>query len=349
MAGAAARLVNLAWVLHLLTGYVSCISITVIENPVYAVLGESCYLWVNATLTPQAEIQWIFGSTSEVVVLRFPDIEPAYPVEYAKRAELYTNNGTLRLDEVRLGDQGKYTLSVKGFSGTLPVTSSATIDLVVLDLLDITMPSTLVKTTSGGDLQLDCPVSANPPASRNWTKGLESFVTSEQNKYQLLPNGSLLIKNLTPVDSGFYGCEARNVAGRRFKGLTLLVQSYPDLVAESCGVDYVLISCIAVTAALLLLSLSFNVYYCLRKKAVTSKPPHPESSEGVTRMPQAGDTRSLGPTLPPRLGHHEKPYSDLIPPTNDYETLQMWKEGSSSKDRVNPPMKTKKGKTRGGK
>lgn len=56
---------------------------------------------------------------------------------------------------------------------------------------------------------IDCVVKSNPSViALEWFK--DKYLLSNTNKYQILPNNSLMIRNLQKVDRGHYYCSCNN-------------------------------------------------------------------------------------------------------------------------------------------
>ncbi|XP_076332053.1 zwei Ig domain protein zig-4-like isoform X1 [Tachypleus tridentatus] len=82
--------------------------------------------------------------------------------------------------------------------------------------------------TQGNDIQLFCRASGNPQPKINWIRGDdENKIIKNSEKYKILENGDLVIRNLSWGDLGGYTCVAKNVNGAA-KTFTFVYPAMPE-------------------------------------------------------------------------------------------------------------------------
>uniref|UniRef100_A0A671Q5I9 Ig-like domain-containing protein n=1 Tax=Sinocyclocheilus anshuiensis TaxID=1608454 RepID=A0A671Q5I9_9TELE len=76
----------------------------------------------------------------------------------------------------------------------------------------------------GQSAQMKCDATGVLSATIIWISPRNEIIPSSSVKYQILNDGTLIIKKLTLADQGKYACVARNPAGDNIKNVNLLVE-----------------------------------------------------------------------------------------------------------------------------
>uniref|UniRef100_A0A4W4FQT2 Ig-like domain-containing protein n=1 Tax=Electrophorus electricus TaxID=8005 RepID=A0A4W4FQT2_ELEEL len=173
------------------------------NSPVSIISGESLQLHCLSASDP-VHLTWTLPSG---VVLNRP-----------QRAGRYTvlQNGTLSIQQASVYDRGSYTCRTANEYGSSLLTISVII--IAYPPRITSSPAATTYARRGVAVQLNCVVVGIPKAEVAWeTPDRTRLIVSPQprlfgNKY-LHPQGSLIIQNPMPKDTGFYRCTARNVLG----------------------------------------------------------------------------------------------------------------------------------------
>ncbi|KAM6443079.1 immunoglobulin superfamily member 10 isoform 2-T2 [Liasis olivaceus] len=86
---------------------------------------------------------------------------------------------------------------------------------------------------ANSDAFIPCEASGNPQPTIRWTKisaGADASKNKRDNKFEILPNGTLSIQNVGPQDRGQYLCVATNQHGSDKLLVTLSVVTYPPRI-----------------------------------------------------------------------------------------------------------------------
>uniref|UniRef100_A0A182Q292 Cell adhesion molecule n=1 Tax=Anopheles farauti TaxID=69004 RepID=A0A182Q292_9DIPT len=162
--------------------------------------GETLQLLCQASGTPKPTIQWNRGTAMDRVVSQTANL--TIPNVALHHSDLYTC-----VAENELGKSTQiYQLDV--------MTSPQFYD----------EPVQSVEVFIGDNVQLDCEMQANPPASYQWLK--DDFVLDEFNT-------TLEFINIQPHDSGEYRCEADNIFGHNKKSFKVLVYQPAEITLLS--------------------------------------------------------------------------------------------------------------------
>ncbi|KAK0404397.1 hypothetical protein QR680_017438 [Steinernema hermaphroditum] len=134
-------------------------------------------------------------------------------------------DGTLRIPNVQVRHKGVYRCMAINVAG-----SDARTTQVVVQEPPVILERTKDERTEieGTRIELRCFVSANPPAMVTWRyKGLE--ISSDNERFTQLPDGTLVVEEVRADDLGFYTCRAENIAGFDEKNIRLTVISVPEI------------------------------------------------------------------------------------------------------------------------
>nr|XP_023675671.1 matrix-remodeling-associated protein 5-like [Paramormyrops kingsleyae]XP_023675672.1 matrix-remodeling-associated protein 5-like [Paramormyrops kingsleyae] len=139
------------------------------------------------------------------------------------RRYIIFGNGTLLLQQMGKGDEGDYTCYAKNELGEDEMKVSIK---VVQD-----SPKILSKDQGshwgqlGKPTYLKCEARGDPPPTIIWISPRNDIIGSLSPKYQILDDGTLVIKQVGLDDRGKYACLARNSAGDDIKNVRLEVEA----------------------------------------------------------------------------------------------------------------------------
>ncbi|XP_065124026.1 matrix-remodeling-associated protein 5 isoform X1 [Paramisgurnus dabryanus] len=138
------------------------------------------------------------------------------------RRYIIFGNGTLLLQQMRKKDEGNYTCYAKNTMGedAMKVSVQVVPNSPQISLQD----QASIWGTFGQSVEMKCDATDVPPSTIIWISPRNEMITSSSVKYQILNDGTLIIKKLTLADQGKYACVARNPAGDHIKNVKLLVQ-----------------------------------------------------------------------------------------------------------------------------
>lgn len=77
----------------------------------------------------------------------------------------------------------------------------------------------------GKTVHLPCTSSGNPAPEVLWYKNAQEIKDSEEERFEILVNGTLQISALSGVDTGIYQCVVRNIGGEKSASTWLHVKS----------------------------------------------------------------------------------------------------------------------------
>ncbi|XP_052900964.1 hemicentin-1-like [Anopheles moucheti] len=164
--------------------------------------GETLQLLCQASGTPEPNVHWNRGADMARIVSQSHNL--TIPNVAMHHSDLYTC-----VAENELGKSTQvYRLDV--------MTSPQFYD----------EPVQSIEVFVGDDLQLDCEMQSNPPASYQWLKedvAIEEF------------NTILEFVNIQPQDTGMYHCEAENIFGHNRKSYKVLVYQPAEITNFSCN------------------------------------------------------------------------------------------------------------------
>ncbi|XP_072253295.1 matrix-remodeling-associated protein 5-like [Leuresthes tenuis] len=127
-------------------------------------------------------------------------------------------DGTLIVEQASVFDRGTYTCRSSSHDSSTVSVVTVPVIIIAYPPQITTGPSPVTYTRSGVAVELPCLTIATPRATVTWeTPDLTQLRVTGQprlygNRY-LSPQGSLVIQNPTPRDTGFYRCTAKNVIG----------------------------------------------------------------------------------------------------------------------------------------
>ncbi|XP_038671407.1 uncharacterized protein LOC119975689 isoform X1 [Scyliorhinus canicula] len=169
-----------------------------------------------------SEILWTFtGSDGNLVTIL--DYVPNHPIEepnkhFKSRLHFNPFHGSLRLNSLKLSDQGVYTINVE----------DKLLRRIDLKLIEPLSEPLINYTYVGTTIILACQVSAGKATSIVWRKGVE--VIKNGQRYQLVQNNSkLIISEPSKSDYGIYTCIVENRVSKNNQSYTLAISSIVSL------------------------------------------------------------------------------------------------------------------------
>ncbi|KAI7802063.1 putative matrix-remodeling-associated protein 5, partial [Triplophysa rosa] len=138
------------------------------------------------------------------------------------RRYIIFGNGTLLLQQMGKNDEGNYTCYAKNTLGE----DAMKVSVQVVPNLPQISPYDQISIwgTFGKSTEIKCEATGVPQPTIIWISPRNEIITSSSVKYQILNDGTLIIKKLTLADQGKYACVARNPAGDHIKNVKLLVE-----------------------------------------------------------------------------------------------------------------------------
>ncbi|XP_076878588.1 matrix-remodeling-associated protein 5 [Brachyhypopomus gauderio] len=138
------------------------------------------------------------------------------------RRYIIFGNGTLLLQQMGKNDEGDYTCYAKNTLGE---------DAMKVSVQVVPNPPQISSKEQaslwaplGQSVQMKCDATGEPPPTIIWISPNNEMITSSSVKYQVLNDGTLIIKKVALSDQGKYACVARNSAGDDIKNLKLQVE-----------------------------------------------------------------------------------------------------------------------------
>lgn len=136
-------------------------------------------------------------------------------------------NEQLLIGQAVLSDSGLYTCIANNIKGS--VSSSAALAVIVKT--KITKPPQHTSKVLGSSALLDCGVDSDPSITPTWSWSFYKDWTNQNitgtGRFQIFPNGSLLIMGLLGGDSGRYECVVRSIGGNDNRTANLTVIDTP--------------------------------------------------------------------------------------------------------------------------
>uniref|UniRef100_A0A8C5K616 Immunoglobulin superfamily member 10 n=1 Tax=Jaculus jaculus TaxID=51337 RepID=A0A8C5K616_JACJA len=142
-------------------------------------------------------------------------------------------NGTLSIQRVSIQDRGQYVCSASNPLGTDHL--HVTLSVVSYPPRILDRQTKEITAHSGSSVKLKCKVEGRPRPTVSWILANQTVVSEtpeEQAKALVTSDGTLVIRNLSIYDRGFYKCVARNAAGQDSLLVRLQVIAAPPVILE---------------------------------------------------------------------------------------------------------------------
>ncbi|XP_052863793.1 hemicentin-1-like [Anopheles cruzii] len=178
--------------------------------------------WVpDQPIDSAVEVNLLSGETLQLLCQASGSPEPT--VHWNRRDQMVSPTANLTIPHVDLHHGDLYVCIAENELGK----STQTYRLDVMTSPQFyDEPVRSVEVFAGDDLELDCTMQANPPASYQWLKEdapLDEFEVT------------LEFVNIQPQDSGVYQCEAENVFGQNQKSFQVLVYQPAEITSFSAN------------------------------------------------------------------------------------------------------------------
>uniref|UniRef100_A0A8B9K9F7 Ig-like domain-containing protein n=1 Tax=Astyanax mexicanus TaxID=7994 RepID=A0A8B9K9F7_ASTMX len=131
-------------------------------------------------------------------------------------------NGTLLLQQMGKNDEGDYTCYAKNTLGEDAM--KVNVQVVPNSPRIASKDQTSLLAPLGQAAKMTCDATGEPPPMIIWISPTNEIITSSSVRYQILNDGTLIIKKVTMADQGKYACVARNSAGDDIKNVKLQVE-----------------------------------------------------------------------------------------------------------------------------
>ena len=150
-------------------------------------------------------------------------------------------NGTLHIHGVKAQDRGNYTCIATNMQGII----NATIFVDVMGTLRlmlslsqstycpfgsvvlphfVSLPDNITNAKAGHTLELHCKAEGEPVPTIQWDKATVLLSNLESERFNVFPNGTLIIHSIELEDAGSYGCTAGNAGGFKRAEVQVIVQ-----------------------------------------------------------------------------------------------------------------------------
>ncbi|NXX63958.1 IGS10 protein, partial [Scopus umbretta] len=142
-------------------------------------------------------------------------------------------NGTLSITRVGLEDRGQYLCTAANPHGTARLL--VTLSVVAYPPRITSSRWQLLTAHSGKPVAVKCRAEGRPPPTVSWLLANKTHVSdfsTGNNKVQVEPDGTLVIKDVTVYDRGLYTCLAKNPAGTDTLVVKLQVIAAPPAILE---------------------------------------------------------------------------------------------------------------------
>ncbi len=179
--------------------------------------GDNFLVDCVASGLPDPEVSWSFPDGTTINNALQSDDSGTRTRRY-----IIFGNGTLLLQQMGKKDEGNYTCYAKNTLGEDAMKVSVQ---VVPNSPQITSKEQVsMWAPFGQSAQMKCDAAGVLPPTIIWISPRNEIIPSSSVKYQILNDGTLIIKKLTLADQGKYACVARNPAGDNIKNMNLLVE-----------------------------------------------------------------------------------------------------------------------------
>ncbi|XP_016928040.3 tyrosine-protein kinase-like otk [Drosophila suzukii] len=171
-------------------------------------------------------------------------------------------NGTLIFNQVSNEQRGQYTCIASNSQGQISATVS--INVVVAPKFSVP-PEGPTEVPEGGTAVIHCQAIGEPKPTIRWDKDLTYLNenNTDGERFSLLENGTLEIRNVRQEDEGRYGCTIGSSAGLKREDVLLVVKSSKS--ASNSIVTRIIIVIICLAFLYFVLVLGLKVWYRYRR------------------------------------------------------------------------------------
>nr|XP_061797768.1 immunoglobulin superfamily member 10 [Nerophis lumbriciformis] len=185
-----------------------------------AVLNQNLWLPCTGQGSPQPRIHWVLHDGLVVDSNTFA---------WDNRISVY-DNGTLRIQEVALVDNGKYECIATSSTGSERRVVTLTVERQESAPKIVSTSHHLTDLHFEDQLKLNCTATGKPKPSIMWrlpSKALVDQWHSMSSRIKVLENGTLIIKSAIDEDAGDYHCMAKNINGVDIRHMRVKVSMKP--------------------------------------------------------------------------------------------------------------------------
>ncbi|XP_039403093.1 contactin-4 isoform X7 [Mauremys reevesii] len=180
-------------------------------------IDESIFWECKANGRPKPSYSWL------------KDGEPLMP-----RDRIQIEHGALTITNVNLSDAGMYQCVAENRHGV--IFTSAELSVIALGPdFSKTLLKRLTLVKVGGEVIIECKPKASPRPTYTWKKGKE--ILRENERINIMDDGSLRIVNVTKADAGSYSCIATNHFGTASSTGSLVVKDPTRVVVPPSSTD----------------------------------------------------------------------------------------------------------------
>ncbi|XP_043374422.1 contactin-4 isoform X4 [Dermochelys coriacea] len=180
-------------------------------------IEESIFWECKANGRPKPSYSWL------------KDGEPLMP-----RDRIQIEHGALTITNVNLSDAGMYQCVAENRHGV--IFTSAELSVIALGPdFSKTLLKRLTLVKVGGEVIIECKPKASPRPTYTWKKGKE--ILKENERINIMDDGSLRIVNVTKADAGSYSCIATNHFGTASSTGSLVVKDPTRVVVPPSSTD----------------------------------------------------------------------------------------------------------------
>ncbi|KAK2849516.1 hypothetical protein Q5P01_009350 [Channa striata] len=220
--------------------------------------GEDMELFqVEVLMTPpriehvrSAQTQVTFGENFQVdcVATGLPDPEVSWSLPdgtiinnalqsddsgLRNRRYVIFDNGTLLLQQMGKKDEGDYTCFAKNKLGKDEKKLSVKVGPNAPHIRSKSQSHIMAKL--GQSAKMTCQATGEPAPRIMWISPLNDVISSSADKFEIVEDGTLVVKRLTLTDEGKYTCVARNSAGDDIKNMRLEVEPQEPFISGMKG------------------------------------------------------------------------------------------------------------------
>ncbi|KAH8319704.1 hypothetical protein KR074_004315 [Drosophila pseudoananassae] len=207
-------------------------------------LGSLSKVHCKAQGTPLPQVQWMRENN-----LPLP-------------ANVTDQNGTLIFAQVSNDQRGQYTCMASNSQGQISATVS--INVVVAPKFSVP-PEGPIEVAESGTAVIHCQAIGEPKPTIQWDRDLTYFNenNTDAERFLIMENGTLEIRDVRPEDEGRYGCTIGSSAGLKREDVLLVVKTSKS--ASNSIITRIIIVIICLAFLYFVLVLGLKVWYRYRR------------------------------------------------------------------------------------
>uniref|UniRef100_A0A8C5DNN2 Ig-like domain-containing protein n=1 Tax=Gouania willdenowi TaxID=441366 RepID=A0A8C5DNN2_GOUWI len=221
----------------------TCIRSAPKSTEIAVYVGKTVTLECLASGKPPAQISWILPDRTFV--------RETGTIHTSLSPMSLLQNGTLQIHSANFSSKGDYKCIASNAAGADTITYHLHVDSsanregwwkLCLFLSTIKVgpnapkigyksPS-VVTVNLGQSVQLSCTATGDPTPRILWISPRQEVIPASSNKFQIMEDGSLVLKKVTLADEGKYACVARNSVGDDVKNMEIEVEPQEPYINE---------------------------------------------------------------------------------------------------------------------